>query len=70
MNDKYIKTNITGMVIDQKNGAILNTDSSSLDNYRRQKALFSTSKSNQERIDKLEDDIGMIKSILEQLLKR
>ena len=68
--DKYIKTNVEGMVKDLTSGAILNVDNGGLDAYRRQKAVLESAKSTNKRIDKLENDVGEIKQMLQQLLKR
>ena len=68
--DKYIKTNVEGMVKDLTSGAILNVDNSGLDAYKRQKAVLESAKSTVGRIDKLENDIGEIKQMLQLLLKR
>ena len=68
--DKYIKTDVEGMVKDLTSGAILNVDNGGLDAYRRQKAVLESAKSTNKRIDKLENDVGEIKQMLQQLLKR
>ena len=68
--DKYIKTNVEGMVKDLTSGAILNVDNRGLDAYKRQKAVLESAKSTVGRIDKLENDIGEIKQMLQLLLKR
>ena len=68
--DKYIKTDVDGMVKDLTSGAILNVDNGGLDAYRRQKAVLESAKSTNKRINKLENDIGEIKQMLQLLLKR
>jgi tetrahydromethanopterin S-methyltransferase subunit B len=70
MNDKYIQTNLQGLVIDPNSGAVLNVDNGALEAYRRQKAILEVSKSTTQRIEQLENDIGDIKEMLQQLLKR
>ena len=70
MTNKYVKTDIQGLVVDPNNGAVLNVDNSGLDAYRRQNQMLSDQKSTTQRIDKLENDIGDIKEMLQQLLKR
>jgi hypothetical protein len=70
MSDKYIKTNIEGLVKDTNSGAILNIDNAALEAYRRQKLAVDYAKTANDRITKLEDDIGGIKEMLQQLLKR
>jgi hypothetical protein len=68
--NKYVKTEVDGLVKDITSGAILNVDNSALDAYRRQKMAVESAKTANERISKLEDDIGDIKEMLQQLLKR
>ena len=70
MTNKYVKTDIQGLVVDPNNGAVLNVDNSGLDAYRRQNQMLNDQKSTTQRIDKLENDIGDIKEMLQQLLKR
>jgi len=57
-------------MVDPNNGAILNVDNSALEAYRRQNQMLNDQKSTKERIEKLENDIGDIKDMLQQLLKR
>lgn len=68
--NKYVKTEVDGLVKDINSGAILNVDNSALDAYRRQKMAVESAKTANERITKLENDIGDIKEMLQQLLKR
>jgi hypothetical protein len=70
MTNKYIQTNVQGLVIDQTSGAVLNVDNGALDAYRRQKAVLEAASDTTKRIEKLENDIGDIKEMLQQLLKR
>jgi hypothetical protein len=70
MSNKYIKTDVEGLVKDQYSGAILNVDNEKLNAYKKQKyAALKASKTN-ERLNKVEDDINEIKHMLQQLLKR
>jgi hypothetical protein len=68
--NKYVKTEVDGLVKDINSGAILNVDNSALDAYRRQKMAVESAKTANDRITKLENDIGDIKEMLQQLLKR
>lgn len=68
--DKYIKTDVEGLVKDKKSGAILNVDSSKLSAYKKQKEIAQRNLDSQKRIDKLENDISDIKLMLQQLLTR
>ena len=37
--DKYIKTDVDGLVKDKKSGAILNVDNTKLSSYKKQKEI-------------------------------
>lgn len=65
-----METDVPGLVKDPNSGAILNVDNAKLDAYRKQKQFFEQKKNDSERITKLENDIGSIKEMLQQLLKR
>ena len=65
--DKLIPTNVPGFVKDPKSGAILNINNNNLDQYKKQRAIKSHE---DERITKLESEIGDIKNMLLQLLER
>lgn len=69
ITDKYIKTDVPGLVIDPRSGAILNVDNSALEQYRKQNSLFEASSNNEKRIKSLESDIGEIKSMLKLLIE-
>ena len=68
--NKYLETDVPGLVKDPNSGAILNIDNAKLEAYRKQKQFFEQKKNDSERITKLENDIGSIKEMLQQLLKR
>ena len=68
--NKYLKTEVDGLVKDINSGAILNVDNTALEAYRRQKLAIESAKTANEKISKLENDIGDIKEMLQQLLKR
>jgi 5'-3' exonuclease len=70
MMNKYIKTDVEGFVKDPVSGAVLNVDTEKLSAYKKQKQFYENNKKNSERIEKLENDIGDIKEMLQQLLKR
>ena len=70
MSNKYVKTTFDGLVKDMKSGALLNTDNAKLAAYKLQKKQMNQTKTNEEKINKLENDIDEIKSMLQQLLKR
>lgn len=65
-----METDVPGLVKDPNSGAILNVDNAKLDAYRKQKQFFEQTKNDSARIAKLENDIGSIKEMLQQLLKR
>lgn len=68
--NKYLETDVPGLVKDSNSGAILNVDNAKLEAYRKQKRFFEQNKSDSQRITKLEGDIIQIKEMLQQLLKR
>ena len=68
--NKYIKTDVEGFVKDPSSGAVLNVDTEKLSAYKKQKQFYENNKKNSERIEKLENDIGDIKEMLQKLLKR
>lgn len=70
MTNKYMETDVPGLVKDPNSGAILNVDNSKLDAYKKQKMFFEQKKNDSDRINKLEGDIIQIKEMLQQLLKR
>lgn len=70
MIDKYIKTDVEGLVKDPISGAVLNVDKSKLEAYKKQKQLALKASAANDRLDKVENDINDIKQMLQQLLKR
>lgn len=70
MMNKYVKTDVEGLVKDITSGAILNVDNAKLDAYRKAKQNASKADLANERLDKVENDLGDIKQMLQQLLKR
>jgi len=68
--NKYLETDVPGLVKDTSSGAILNVDNAKLEAYRKQKKFFEQNKTDSQRITKLEGDIIQIKEMLQQLLKR
>lgn len=70
MSNKYVKTDVEGLVRDMHSGAILNVDHAGLSAYKKQKKAFETTQNMSERLDKLEGDMDEIKQMLQLLLKR
>lgn len=70
MQNKYIKTEAEGLVRDPESGAVLNVDISKLEAYRKQKEYMQNAMKNNERINKVENDLNEIKQMLSQLIKR
>lgn len=70
MENKYYKTDFEGIVKDPNSGAVLNVDNRKLTAYKKQKQFMIESMKNHERIQKVENDLEEIKSMLSQLLKR
>ena len=65
----YIKTDIQGLVKEEKSGAILNVDNDKLLAYKKKKAFFEEKRSESERIKKVEKDLESIKDMLQELLR-
>lgn len=70
MENKYYKTDFEGLVKDPNSGAVLNVDNLKLESYKKQKAAMSLNMQNNERINKVEQDLNEIKEMLSQLIKR
>lgn len=70
MMNKYVKTDVEGLVKDITSGAILNVDNDKLEAYRKAKQNASKADLANERLNKVENDIDDIKQMLQQLLKR
>lgn len=70
MSNKYVKTDVEGLVRDMQSGAILNVDNGALSAYKKQKKAFEAAHNTAGRLDKLEGDMDEIKQMLQLLLKR
>jgi hypothetical protein len=70
MTNKYLKTEIEGLVKDPKSGAVLSVDNRQLEAYKKQKKFYEDRKIESERLNKLENDMSDIKQMLQELLKR
>jgi len=68
--NKYVKTDIEGLVKDLSSGAILNVDNAKLEAYRKAKQNAAKADLANDRLDKVENDLDDIKQMLQQLLKR
>lgn len=65
---KYLKVDgHPGLVRDAESGAILNINTHEIE---KRKVLRSAKRKERERVDKLESEIGEIKSLLQQLLEK
>ena len=70
MTNKYLQTDVEGLVKDPESGAILNISANALEIYKKQKQNSLKADVANQRIDKLENDLSDIKQMLNQLLKR
>ena len=68
--NKYIQTDREGLVKDSISGAVLNVDNAKLEAYKKQKQQAEQARASVERIDRMENDIDQIKSMLQELLKK
>lgn len=57
-----------GFAKDPKSGAILNTDNDRLRAYKKQKRIMQETVRSSQRLDKLEQDMSDVKSMLMQIL--
>ena len=65
-----VPTNVPGLSKDLKTGAILNIDNSRLAAYKKQKSILNNSKQLEDRINKIENSIDELKTLLIEVLKR
>jgi len=70
MDNKYLKTDIEGLVKDSRSGAVLNVDNAKLEAYKKQKRAFDVNLKNTEKIEKVEKELEEIKKMLTELLQR
>ena len=68
--NKYIKTDVEGLVKDDYSGAVLNVNNQALETYKKQKQNSVKADRANERLDKVENDLNEIKQMLQQLLTR
>ncbi len=61
---RLVKTDKEGWEKDLDSGAILNTDNTKLQAYKRRKAAAEQAAQASQRIDKLEKDVSVIKDML------
>jgi len=66
--DKYIKTDVEGLVKDPKSKAVLSVDNVRLAAYRRQKRFMRDSTDTTKRLAVVENEISEIKQLLLQLI--
>jgi hypothetical protein len=65
----YVKTDMPGLVLDPKTGAILNVDSGKLREYRLRKKSMRRMEETHKRVDRLERDVADIKAMLREILE-
>ena len=69
-NNDYIKTNVSGLVIDPHSGAVLNVDNERLEAYKKQKKYTQNVSDSISRIKKLEEDMSEIKNLLQLIASK
>ena len=67
--NKYLQTDVEGLVKDPTSGAVLNVDNAKLEAYKKRKNFFNNQNSEKDRINKIENDLNEIKQILQSLVK-
>lgn len=70
MDNKYIKTNVNGLVIDRSSTAVLNVDNQQLAAYKKQKAAMNRTVDTAKRLHKVERDVSEIKDMLALILEK
>jgi len=68
--NKYLKTEIPGLVKDPVSGALLYTDNTALATYKRERARNVMIDKTTERVMRLESDVSEIKDMLKKLLEK
>lgn len=68
-NGSYLRTDAEGFVKDPSSGAILSVDNAKLEAYRKQKEFINNSVKNNDRIERVENDLVQIKEMLQALLR-
>lgn len=64
-----VKTDVEGLVKDTESGAILNVNNAKLFQYKKQKQFMEERSKDSNRIQKVENDLNEIKSMLQELLR-
>lgn len=65
-----IKTEVEGIFRDTTNGALLNKDNDSLTAYKRIKQKNAELEETKRKVNKLENDVADIKSMMHKLLEK
>jgi len=55
-------------IVDRKHGVLLNTNQNKLEIYKRERKRLREAQLNNNRLDRLEDELGEIKSLLKELV--
>lgn len=63
------KTDFDGLLKDTESGAVLNIDHAKLHAYKKQKQFFENKQKDSERLNKVEQDLSDIKTMLQTLLR-
>lgn len=70
MSDKYVKTDVEGLVKDRNSNAVLNVDNEKLKAYKKTKQYMSQTIDQTARLAKVERDITDIKQMFAILLEK
>jgi hypothetical protein len=70
MNQRKRAKEAPDYVVDSTNGAMLNTNCQALESYKAKREHSKKMNSSFARLDKLEEDVGEIKSLLKILIER
>ena len=70
MEDKYIKTDVEGLVKDRISQAVLNVDNAKLEAYKKQKRFMYQTVEQDQRLENVEQQIREIKQMFNILLEK
>lgn len=68
--DKYVKTDVEGLVKDRNSNAVLSVDNAKLEAYKKKKHYMQQTANQDARLEQVENDISEIKNMFALLLEK
>lgn len=68
--DKYVKTDVEGLVKDRNSNAVLSVDNAKLEAYKKKKHYMHQTADQTARLEQVENDISEIKNMFALLLEK